>query len=67
MKKDLHLSIPTDYAVEKSKKIVNKLKFGKQQILLSKEELKNLEELYKHYVDSFGVEIGFVNYLLNIR
>lgn len=67
MKKDLHLSIPTDYTVKNSNKILNKLVFGKQKIILSNEELANLEEVYKHYVDMFGVEIGFINYLLNIR
>lgn len=67
MEKDLQISIPTDYAVKKSNKMINKLIFGKQKIILSKEELANLEKVYNHYVDMFGVEIGFINYLLNIR
>lgn len=67
MEKDLQISIPTDYAIKKSNKILNKLVFGKQKIILSNEELANLEKVYKHYVDVFGVEIGFINYLLNLR
>jgi hypothetical protein len=67
MEKDLQISIPTDYTVKKSNKILKKLVFGKQKIILSNEELANLEKIYKHYVDMFGVEIGFINYLLNIR
>lgn len=67
MEKDLQISIPKDYTVKKSNKILNKLVFGKKKIILSNEELANLEKIYKHYVDMFGVEIGFINYLLNIR
>ncbi len=67
MEKDLQISLPADYAVKKPNKILNKLVFGKQKIILSNEELANLEEAYKHYVDMFGVEIGFINYLLNLR
>ena len=32
--------------------------------IISKEELNKLETIYKQYVDVFGVDIGFVNYLL---
>lgn len=67
MEKDLQISIPPDYDVNKSNKMFNKLIFGKQKIILSNEELANLEEVYKHYVELFGVEIGFINYLLNLR
>ena len=66
MKKDLNpIAIPQDYA---EKCITNKplknLTFGKQKIVISDEELIKLENLYKHYVNTFGVEIGFVNYIL---
>ncbi len=67
MKKKLTIAIPHDYEAKCQNIVLNKLAFGKQKILLSNEELANLEQAYKHYVHKFGVEIGFINYLLNIR
>lgn len=65
MKNKLPLEIPHDYDGKSSTLKLSKLSFGKQKILLSNEELINLEKVYKHYVEKFGVEIGFINYLLN--
>lgn len=67
MKSKLPLEIPHNHDGKRPTLRINKLSFGKQKILLSNEELLNLEKVYKHYVEKFGVEIGFINYLLNIH
>lgn len=68
MKKDLKISIPADYEeISKQTKIIKKLTFGKQKVILSDYELTMLEKVYKHYVNTYGVEIGFITYLLNLR
>lgn len=67
MKKKLTIAIPPDFETKGQNIVMHKLVFGKQKIILSNEELRSLEKVYKHYVDMFGVEIGFINYLLNLR
>ncbi len=67
MKKDLKIEIPTDYAEKcTTTKPLKILSFGKQKVIISDEEFSRLEMLYKHYVNTFGVEIGFVNYILRM-
>lgn len=67
MKKDLNLSIPKSYSESTvTAKNLNKLSFGKQKIIISNEELEKLEKIYHKYVDVFGVDIGFINYLLRL-
>lgn len=68
MKNDLKISIPADYKdAAIPNKAIKKLSFGKQKILLSDDEVTKLEEVYQHYVNTYGVEIGFITYLLNLR
>ena len=43
MKKKLTIAIPHDYEAKCQNIVLNKLAFGKQKILLSNEELANLE------------------------
>ena len=60
MKKDLTIAIPKDYSeCSTGTNPLFKLSFGKQKIIISKEELNKLETIYKQYVDVFGVDIGF--------
>lgn len=66
MEKFLDLHIPQDYTDKiKHTKPIKKLSFGKRKIVLSEEELEKLETEYHKYADMFGVELGFVHYLLN--
>lgn len=65
MEKDLKIDIPSDYSEKfTTAKPLKMLSFGKQKIIISDDEFSRLETLYKHYVNTFGVEIGFVNYIL---
>lgn len=64
MKKDLSISNRIQYNNKQTCKPLDKLSFGKYKIIMSKDEFSDLEKLYKQYVNVFGVEIGFVNYLL---
>ena len=67
MEKDLKIDIPSDYAEEcTTTKPLKILSFGKQKVIISDDEFSRLETLYKHYVNTFGVEIGFVNYILRM-
>lgn len=66
MEKDFNPKLIPDYSDGiKRNKHIDKLSFGKRKVILSKEELDKLDDLYKKYVDLYGVEIGFVHYLLN--
>ena len=42
---------------------VNKLKFGTRSIILSEEELDQLNRVYDDYVEKNGLDIGFAFYL----
>ena len=67
MEKDLKINIPSDYSEKCSTtKPLKILSFGKQKVIISDEEFSRLENLYRHYVNTFGVEIGFVNYILRM-
>ena len=67
MKKDLKINIPSDYSETcTTTKPLKILSFGKQKVIISDEEFSRLENLYKHYINTFGVEIGFVNYILRM-
>lgn len=67
MEKDLKINIPSDYSEKcTTTKTLKILSFGKQKIIISDEEFSRLENLYKHYINTFGVEIGFVNYILRM-
>lgn len=67
MKKDLKINIPSDYSEKcTTTKPLKILSFGKQKVIISDEEFSRLENLYKHYINTFGVEIGFVNYILRM-
>jgi hypothetical protein len=48
----------------KTGKSLTRLYFGKKKIVMSSEELAKLESIYKNYVKTFAVELGFVKYLL---
>lgn len=66
MKKDFSPKLVPDYSNGiKQNKQIDRLSFGKRKVILSKEELNKLDDLYKKYVDIYGVEIGFVHYILN--
>lgn len=43
----------------------NYLSFGKRKVLLTEDELNALEDKYKEYVATYGMEYGFINFLLN--
>lgn len=67
MEKDLKINIPSDYSEKcTTTKPLKILSFGKQKLIISDEEFSRLENLYRHYVNTFGVEIGFVNYILRM-
>lgn len=67
MEKDLKINILSDYSGRCSTtKPLKILSFGKQKVIISDEEFSRLENLYRHYVNTFGVEIGFVNYILRM-
>ncbi len=67
MEKDLKINIPSDYSEKcTTTKPLKILSFGKQKVIISDEEFSRLENLYKHYINTFGVEIGFVNYILRM-
>lgn len=62
------ICIPAD--IENANYTKNKIKkfsFGNKKVIISDEELSELENIYKYYVETFGVEIGFINYLLNLH
>lgn len=67
MEKDLKINIPSDYSEKcTTTKPLKIISFGKQKLIISDEEFSRLENLYRHYVNTFGVEIGFVNYILRM-
>ena len=67
MEKDLKIDIPSDYAEKcTTTKPLKILSFGKQKVIISDDEFSRLETLYKHYVNTFGVEIGFATYFLRM-
>lgn len=62
-----NIKLPSDFdCYNKNKKTLNRVSFGKYNVIISEKELKLLENKYKEYVQNFGVEIGFFNYFLNI-
>ncbi len=47
-------------------KAINLLKFGKNQIAVNKEEYEELVRRYDEYVESVGVDFGFVTFILTL-
>lgn len=65
MKKILNIPLIPDYGNKVThSKPIKRLSFGKRKILLSDEEFEKLEALYNKYVSMYGVELGFIHYLI---
>lgn len=62
-------NIPEVLEIEKqqneiSREVSLKLTFGKRKVIMTDDELQQLEEKYKEYIDLMGVDFGFVSHLL---
>lgn len=66
MEKILSIPLPVDYKGKIThSKPIKRLSFGKRKILLSDEEFEKLEALYSKYIDVYGVELGFIHYIIS--
>lgn len=48
----------------KTKQLEHKLTFGKVKVILTEEEINELNDVFTKYVEEHGVSFGFVHYLL---
>ena len=65
MKEIVRIPLTPDYNNKITRcKPIKRLSFGKRKIILSDDEYEQLESLYRQYVDIYGVELGFIHYLV---